>query len=63
MTDDCFEWENNLVAVAYAQMNDRGDLFDLRLQKNPYIQNNKVITLYALRKDICHTSKNQKEKE
>lgn len=63
MTDDCFEWENQLTEVAYAQINDRGDLFDLRLQRNPYIPNDKIVTLYALRKDLCRTSKNRNEKK
>jgi hypothetical protein len=33
--------------VAYAKVNDRGDLYDLRLQNNPYVDQNKIIHLYA----------------
>jgi len=32
--------------VAWARINDRGDLFDLRLQNNPYIDQNTVVPLY-----------------
>ncbi len=32
--------------VAYAQINDRGDLFDLNLQCNPFIDQNKIVNLY-----------------
>lgn len=35
--------------VAWARINDRGDLFDLRTQNNPYIDQNTVVPLY--RKD------------
>ena len=35
--------------VAWARINDRGDLFDLRIQNNPYIDQNTVVPLY--RKD------------
>jgi hypothetical protein len=63
MTEDTFDWENQLMPIAYAQINERGDLFNLRLQNNPYLDQSKVITLYALRKDICHTSKKNIEKK
>lgn len=32
--------------VAWAQINNRGDLYDLRLQNNPYNDQSKVIPLY-----------------
>jgi len=32
--------------VAYARINDRGDLFDLRIQNNPYVDQNTVVPLY-----------------
>lgn len=35
--------------VAWATINDRGDLFDLRLQNNPYIDQNTVVPLYRLK--------------
>ena len=35
--------------VAWATINDRGDLFDLRLQNNPYVDQTKVISLYRLK--------------
>jgi len=34
--------------VAYARINDRGDLFDLRLQNNPYIDQETVVPLYRI---------------
>jgi hypothetical protein len=38
----------NKQIVAWAQTNDRGDLYDLRLQNNLYIDQSKVIPLYRL---------------
>lgn len=32
--------------VAYAQTNDRGDLFNLNLQCNPFIDQDKIVSLY-----------------
>lgn len=32
--------------VAWATINDHGDLFDLRLQNNPYIDQNTIVPLY-----------------
>ena len=34
--------------VAYAKINDSGDLYDLRLQNNPYDNQNKVVPLYRI---------------
>lgn len=34
--------------VAWAKINDRGDLYDLRLQNNPYTDQSKVIPLYRM---------------
>jgi len=33
--------------VAYGKVNDRNDLYDLRLQNNPYDDQTKVIYLYS----------------
>jgi hypothetical protein len=32
--------------VAWARINDRGDLFDLRTQNNPYVDQTTVVPLY-----------------
>ena len=32
--------------VAWARINDRGDLFDLRTQNNPYVDQNTVVPLF-----------------
>jgi len=41
---------NNKLAkpAAYARINSSGDLFDLRLQNNPYIDQNTVMPLYRI---------------
>ena len=36
--------------VAWARMNKRGDLYDLRLCLNPYINDQEIVPLYAHRK-------------
>jgi hypothetical protein len=36
--------------VAWARMNKRGDLYDLRLCLNPYINDQEIVPLYAYRK-------------
>lgn len=36
------------IPVAYAKINERGDLYDLRLQNNPYNDQNKIIPLYRI---------------
>jgi hypothetical protein len=41
---DCIE-----SPVAWARINDHGDLFDLRLQNNPYVDQNTVTPLYRLK--------------
>jgi len=38
----------NYKVVAWARTNDRGDLFDLRLQKNPYLDDETVVPLYRI---------------
>jgi hypothetical protein len=38
--------------VAWARINKRGDMFDLRLLSNPYNDPKTVVPLYALRKGI-----------
>lgn len=35
--------------AAYARINDRGDLYDLRLQNNPFIDQNYIVPLYSRR--------------
>lgn len=35
--------------VAYAQTNDRNDLFNLRVQNNPYVDQNKIVPLYRIK--------------
>lgn len=41
--------KNNLAnPVAWARINDRGDLYDLRLQNNPHIDQSTVVPLYRL---------------
>jgi hypothetical protein len=37
--------------VAWARINDRGDLFDLRLQNNPHIDQSTVVPLYRINHD------------
>ena len=32
--------------VAYAQTNEKGDLYDLRLRNNPYLNQSKMVPLY-----------------
>jgi hypothetical protein len=39
---------NNKNPVAYARTNSVGDLFDLRLQNNPYIDQSTVVPLFRL---------------
>lgn len=40
------ELKENFKIVAYAKINEKGDLFDLRLQNNPYSDQNKVVPLF-----------------
>lgn len=35
--------------VAWAKINDRGDLYDLRLQNNPYNDQSKIVPLYRIK--------------
>lgn len=34
--------------IAWAKINDRGDLYDLRLQNNPYDDQTKIVPLYRI---------------
>lgn len=43
--------KNQYEVAAFARINDRGDLFDLRLFNNPYIDQNTVIPLYRIKSD------------
>lgn len=44
--------QNSYDIMAWARINDRGDLFDLRLFNNPYINQNTVLPLYANREQF-----------
>lgn len=39
--------QNNYKAVGWARINDRGDLYDLRLCYNPYLDPTTIVTLYS----------------
>jgi len=39
-------------AVAYARINGHGDLYDLRLQKNPYVDQKTVLPLYSNKEEF-----------
>jgi hypothetical protein len=39
-------------AVAFARINSRGDLYDLRLQQNPHIDETTVLPLYSNREEF-----------
>ena len=41
------ELKNSFKIAAYARTNERGDLFDLRLQNNPYVDQKTVVPLYV----------------
>lgn len=44
------EYESvNIIPIAWAKINDREDLYDLRLQNNPYDDQCKVIPLYRIK--------------
>lgn len=38
--------KNNYEIAAYARINNRGNLFDLRLFNNPYVDQNTVVPLF-----------------
>jgi hypothetical protein len=40
---------NEYEVVAWARTNDRGDLFDLRLQNNPHIDQSTIVPLYRVK--------------
>jgi hypothetical protein len=40
--------QTNPKVAAYAQINERGDLYDLRLECNPFFDQNKVVPLYRI---------------
>lgn len=67
ISKDCFNSNQSLVdceqellyyknilskPVAWGLLNDRGDLYDLRKQNNPYNDQNKVVPLYTDREDV-----------
>lgn len=42
-------YENRLhIPVAWARTNDRGDLFDLRIKNNPYVDQKTIVPLYKM---------------
>ena len=42
-------FQNSLENVAWAKTNDKGDLYDLRLQNNPYNDQSKIIPLFRIK--------------
>lgn len=42
--------ESELYSVAWARINSKGDLFDIRQNKNPYVEN--LIPLFVRDKDV-----------
>lgn len=49
--EDLLNLLKNLQLVAYAKTNDRGDLFDLRLQNNIHDDQNKIVPLFRFKKN------------
>lgn len=50
LTDELDSLEKELESyknVAWASVNEKGDLYDLRLQNNPYIDQSIILPLYA----------------
>jgi len=47
-------------AVAWARINDRGDLYDLRLQCNPHVDETIMLPLYANQEDFKKVAKRLK---
>jgi len=41
--------KNQYEVAAYAKINNRGDLFDLRLFNNPYVDQNTVVPLFRIK--------------
>lgn len=39
-------------AVAWARINDRGDLYDLRVNRNPYIDESTILPLYSNKEEF-----------
>jgi hypothetical protein len=48
--DELKKLRSELYCVAWARMNQQGDLFDIRQQQNPYIEN--LIPLFIKDKDV-----------
>lgn len=40
------------MVIGCARINDRKDLFDLRLQDNPYVDRKLVVPIYVKKKDL-----------
>jgi hypothetical protein len=51
--DELKKLKAELHCVAWARINDRGDLFDIRQNKNTYIQN--LVPLFIREKDVQQT--------
>lgn len=52
MADEIDSLQNQLANfknVAWVRVNDRGDLYDIRLHKNPYVEQATVLPLYVNR--------------
>ena len=47
-------------AVAFARVNSRGDLYDLRLQYNPHIDETTVLPLYSNKEEFKRLTENLK---
>lgn len=47
-------------AVAFARINSRGDLYDLRLQHNPHVDETTVLPLYSNKEEFKRLTENLK---
>jgi hypothetical protein len=54
--NQCVKYE----IVAWARINDKGDLYDLRTQRNPYVDPKTVIPLYRIVGGGCQNGINTK---
>jgi hypothetical protein len=48
-------------AVAYARINGHGDLYDLRLQKNPHVDQTTVLPLYSNKEEFKRLTESLKK--
>lgn len=54
--------KNKFYPVAWVRVNDRGDLYDPRLQYNPYVDERIIIPLYANKEEFKQIISKMKEK-